>query len=134
MKTRKIFLDGYIELSRELFKAEKVCKPFVVVDDERGYIGISTGSLALASVEAKISEVVKARIGIHKDNDKFIIVFDEEGEFKAKRYNVGMLRFNNISVARKLAKCGFCVGKHYKATSPEENVLVVTKEEMQRVK
>jgi hypothetical protein len=129
MKNRKIFLDGYIELSRELFKAENILKSFVVVDGKGRYISVNSGSLVLANVKAKAGEVVNMRIGIHKDNDAFVIVFDEEGEFEAKKYNTGTLRLNNVIVASKLVKCGFCGGKRYKVTSPEEGVLMVTKEE-----
>jgi hypothetical protein len=129
MKNRKIFLDGYIELSRELFKSGKTYESFVVIDTKRNFLGLGAGSLQLAKVNTPVGEHVNARIGIHNSNEKFIIVFDDDGVFKTKRNCRGMVRFNSVGIVRKLIECGFQGDKHYKVNSPEEGVLVVTKEE-----
>jgi hypothetical protein len=133
MKNRKIFLDGYIELSHELFKAENILKSFVVVDSKGRYISVNSGSLVLANVKAKVGEVVNMRIGIHKDNNAFIIAFDEEGEFEAKKYNTGALRLNNVIVASKLVKCGFCGGKPFTLQEVAE-CLGITRERVRQIK
>lgn len=128
MKSRKIFLDGYVELSPKLFKAARTFDSFVIIDNKRGFIGVSEGALQLAKVNAPAGEYVNARFGIHSSNDKFAIIFGD-GDFKTKRFGKSMLRFCATGVVRELIKCGYHAGKRYKVTSPEEGVLVVTKEE-----
>lgn len=128
MKNRKIFLDGYVELSRSYFKSGRTYESYVVLNAINNFIGVSEGALQLAKVNAHTGEYVNARFGIHSSNDKFAIMFDD-GDFEAKRYGKSMLRFCATSVVRELIKCGFHAGKRYKVTSPEEGVLVVTKEE-----
>ena len=102
MKNRKVFLDGYIELSRDYFKAGRTKDSFVVINPQVGFIGVSVGSLELAKVNAPAGEVVNARVGIHNSKDKFIIVFDETGDFTTRRIGNSMLRFNSVGAVRKL--------------------------------
>ena len=128
MKNRKVFLDGYVELKRDYFKGGRTKESFVVVNPQVGFIGVSVGCLELAKVNAPAGEVVNARIGIHNSKDKFIIVFDETGDFGTRRIGNSMLRFNSIGAVRKLIECGFKGHQRYEVHSPEENVIVVFKE------
>lgn len=128
MKNRKVFLDGYVELKRDYFKAGRTKESFVVINPQVGFIGVSVGSLELAKVNAPAGEFVNVRIGIHNSKDKFIIVFDEAGDFTTRRIGNSTLRFNSVGAVRKLIECGFKGRQRYKVSSPEENVIVVSKE------
>ena len=130
MKSRKIFLDGYVELSPKLFKAARTFDSFVIIYIKRGFIGVSEGSLQLAKVNAPSGEFVNVRLALHKSNDKFAIVFDEDGIYKTRRFGKAMIRINGIGVIRRLIECGFRANKRYKVTSPEAGVIVVAKEDV----
>ena len=131
MKKRKVFLEGYIELVPEFFGGRSINNTsYVSIDSNHKYIGLSVGAMKEAKAKVNRGEIVSARIGVHENKDKFVIVFDEEGKLKTRKYQTGSIRFACASVIRKLAENGFAGGKRYKVTSPEENVLVVTKEEM----
>lgn len=129
---RKVFLDGYIELVPELFRGRASGDAsYVSIDSKHCYMGISAGAMHQAKVKVNRGEVVSTRIGIHESKDKFVIVFDEEGTLKTtKKHKAGSIRFANVSVVKSLVASGFTGGKRYKASSPEENVIVVIKEEM----
>ena len=129
MKKRKVFLEGYIELVPELFRG-RTSGSYVSLDANYKYIGISAGAMNEAKVKVNRGEAVSARIGIHANKDKFVIMFDEEGTLNTKRYKAGSIRFTSASVIKSLVASGFTGGKRYKASSPEENVIVVVKEEM----
>lgn len=131
MKKRKVFLEGYIELVPELFRGRgSGDASYVSINSKYCYMGISAGAMHEAKVKVNRGEFVSARVGVHENKDKFVIVFDEEGALKTKKHKAGSIRFANVSVVKSLVASGFAGGKRYKASSPEENVLVVTKEEM----
>lgn len=129
MKIGKIFLDGYIELSPKMFSRGNYGKNTVHVDAKRGTVVLGAGIVRAAKVNVVKGEFLNLRIGIHDTKDKIIIAFDEDGEFKARCYGTATLRINSINLVRCLIENGFKGGKKYKVTSPEEGVIVVTKEE-----
>ena len=129
MKTRKIFLDGYVELKPSLFTSKTYQRNDVGIDSARNIINIGNGVLAMAQVKLEKGETANVRIGIHNSKDKFIIVFDEEADFKARRYSSPTIQICSAGAVRGLIKNGWH-HKRYKATSPEQGVVIVTKEEV----
>ena len=129
VKNRKIFLEGYVELKPTMFKGRPYGRNSVTINGGKGYIAISGGILQTAKANLAQGESANLRFGIHNSNEKFIFVFDEDGEFKITRYESASVRFVNIGAVRELIQAGW-EAKRYKATSPEEGVIVVTKEEV----
>lgn len=94
MKKRKVFLDGYIELVPELFRGRASGDAsYVSIDSKYCYMGISAGAMHEAKVKVNRGEFVSARVGIHENKDKFVIMFDEEGTLKTKKHKAGSIRF-----------------------------------------
>lgn len=129
MKNRKIFLGGYVELKPTMFKGRPCNRNGVTINGKRGYIIIGSGILQTAKANLAQGESANLRFGIHNSNEKFIFVFDEDGEFKITRHESASVRFVNLGAVRELIQAGW-EAKRYKATSPEEGVIVVTKEKV----
>ena len=128
MKMRKVILDGYIELVPSLFGGRRNRVEAVTVNIEKNFISFSMGIVKRAKLSAEIGGDLNATVAIHKSKDKFIIVFEEDGKFRMRKSNKVVHRISNAGLIEGLIQCGF-ESKRYKAESPEDGVIVVTKEE-----
>ena len=129
MKMRKVILDGYIELVPSLFKDRRNRVEAVTVNVKKNFISFSIGIVKKAKLSAEIGEDLNATIAIHNSKDKFIIVFEEDGKFRMRKSSKVLHRIANAGLIESLIQCGF-ESKRYKAESPEDGVIVVTKEEV----
>lgn len=126
MKTRKVFLEGYIELSPVLFKSKRRDLAFVSITQNNNILQVNSGAMQEAKVRFNEQGVYMSRVFINKEAKSFAIVFDDSGEIMGKTYKANSLRISNSGMIRKLQELGFKSCVRYKATSPEEGVLVVT--------
>lgn len=129
MKTRKIFLEGYIELSPVIFARTSKLGNFVSLSRQENHITIGMNVAKSAKVNIGKDDVAKVDVYIEPNTKRFAIVFSENGKYKAKRYKSASLRLCNTAITKALCEYGFEAGKRYKANSPEEGVVIVTQEE-----
>lgn len=129
MKTRKIFLEGYIELSPVMFARTSKRGNFVSLGRQENHITIGMNIVKSAEVNIGKDGVVKVDVYIEPTTKQFAVVFGEDGKYEAKRYSGSSLRLCNTAITKALCEYGFEAGKRYKANSPEEGVVIVTQEE-----
>jgi hypothetical protein len=124
MKTRKVFLKGYIELHPALFKGRNPNRKFISINKKGNVLTISEGTLNALTNKPKVGDKVNARIGIHETENRFAIMFCEDGEFNTRKYKSGGARLVGKEMISKLVERGFECGKRYDVVIEDDVVFV----------
>lgn len=133
MKTRKIFLEGYVQYVPKFFRGGTKDKGFAVIN-KRGN-GILVNRYALAKANVDISKpVLNADVFINQNESKFAIVFNEEGRFTLRSYQklqtdkYSAYQMSSSNLVDDLKGIGFEVGVRYNTEAPEDGVVIVKKD------
>ena len=133
MKTRKIFLDGYVQYVPKFFRGGNKDKGFAVIN--KCGRGILVNRFALEKANVDISKpILNADVFVNQKESKFAIVFNEEGRFtlrsyqklKADKYSAYQMSSSNL--IDDLKEIGFEVGVRYNTESPEDGVIIVKRD------
>ena len=133
MKTRKIFLEGYVQYVAKHFKGSGKDKAFAVLTKNGRGVLVSQFTLAKAKADTR-KPVLNCDIYLNEAESKFALVFDEEGKFSLRSYqkytsgHYTAYQMSNNEFVAQLKEMGFELGVRYNAEIPEEGVIVIKKE------
>ena len=133
MKTRKIFLEGYVQYVPEHFKGGHLEHAFVMLSKNDRGLFISRRAMLKAKADMTIP-VLNVSVLYNEAESKFAVVFDKDGMFTLRAYqknptgNYSGHQMAGVAFIRKLKEMGFEQNKRYEVEVPEDGVIIVKKE------
>lgn len=133
MKTRKLFLDGYVQYVPKYFKSGSKEKAFALITKDGRGVFLSRVALAKANI-ASDNAIIGVDVLFNETESKFALVVNEEGQFSLRSYQKGTdgmysaYQMTNTKFIEKLKEMGFESGIRYKVEVPEDGVIIVKKE------
>lgn len=127
MKSRKIFLDGFVELKPNIFRDKTSEKSGFITIQER-IVHISSKAVKTLGINFDEDGNCYCRVMLSNDG-RFAIIIDEDGPFIIKKINrYGFAQINNTELCSVLQKNGFTRKRHYaiKKTRIGENIFIVS--------
>lgn len=130
MRTRKVFLEGFVELKRDLFRGTKtnLISPNVTIEKKLRGLRLSVQAIELCGFQFDGNA---CRCNILSNGKDFAVVEDSEGVTTIRKHSTrtsNTYTLTSSGLARTMVDEGYEPKKHYKVTSPEKGVMVIHKE------